>query len=81
MPPLERALGLYPPADWLGRCEAQALLVEALVKGGRGADACRHLDALHRLDPDGVAPWMPDAENAAGRLSCHSSPGKEEIHA
>jgi tetratricopeptide (TPR) repeat protein len=81
VPPLERALGLYPPADWLGRCEAQALLVEALAKGGHGADACRRLDELHRLDPDGVAPWTPAAEDAAGRLSCPSSPGKEEIHA
>lgn len=67
---LERALDFYPPADWLGRTEAHSLLVQAHVRRRREAEACRHLDDLRRLDPEGVAPWSPAAEAAAAGLPC-----------
>ncbi len=76
--PLERSLTLYPAADWLGRAEAHSLLVQALARQGEDQAACRHLGALRRLDPEGVAPWTPAAETAAAALTC---PAQEDPHA
>lgn len=78
---LEKSLGLYPPADVLGRSEAHSLLVAAQVRRGEGTAACRSLDTLRELDPDGFFPFTPAAEEAAGGLPCAGTNPEEDTHA
>ena len=78
---LEKSLDDYPPADGLGRAEACSLLVQALASLSEATAACRYLDRLRVLDPDGFGPFTPDAEKAAAELPCAGTHLKEKTHA